>query len=279
MKTVVSASRRTDIPAYYLNWFMDRIREGEVSVQNPLYRRNFTRINLSPESVEWIVFWSRNYANFLRNRSFFNNYRLFFHFTIISHHPLLEKVKLTHSKAIRQMEELIKYFGSDNLIWRYDPVVCWKDGGKITTNYSKTDFELYCREFSALGVKRCYFSYVTDYTKFKRRFQKKYPSLKILPGNKKIFYPILEEMREIAGNSEIVLYSCCNNTFLGSNTEKGHCISGALLNHLAGQRIVSEAKTPSREDCGCTRSIDIGDYLNHPCYFGCIYCYANPIWE
>ena len=128
MKTVVSASRRTDIPAYYLNWFMDRIREGEVSVQNPLYRRNFTRIDLSPESVEWIVFWSRNYANFLRNRSFFNNYRLFFHFTIISHHPLLEKIKLTQSKAIGQMEELIKYFGSDNLIGRYDPVVCWKDG-------------------------------------------------------------------------------------------------------------------------------------------------------
>jgi hypothetical protein len=279
MKSVISASRRTDIPAHYLNWFMNKIDEGEVIVQNPFYKRNFTRIDLTPDSVEWIVFWSRNYTNFLKNRSFFDRYRLFFHFTIISHHPLLEKVKISQRKVIRQMEELVKHYGSDHIIWRYDPVVCWEDGGKIVSNYSKSDFELYCHEFSALGLKRCYFSYVSDYTKFKKRFQTKYPGLKILSSDIAEFSPILEEMRKISAYSGIGLFSCCNDANVGFNTEKGRCISGSLLNRLTGKKLVSEAKNPTREDCGCTRSVDIGDYLKQPCHFGCIYCYANPVWE
>jgi hypothetical protein len=279
MKTVISASRRTDIPAYYLKWFMEKIREGEVEVKNPIYRKNITRVDLHPDSVEWIVFWSRNYDHFLRNRSFFDEYRLFFHFTIVSYHPILEKIKLPQSKVIRQMKALSKHYGSDHIIWRYDPVVCWESGGKIFSNFNKSDFELYCREFSALGLKRCYFSYVTDYTKFKKRFGKKYPDFKVLSGNNAEIVQILEEMRKISAYSGIKLYSCCNDALIGSNTEKGQCISGSLLNTLTGKKIVSEAKTPSRKDCGCTRSIDVGDYLEQPCYFGCIYCYANPVWD
>jgi len=279
MKTVISASRRTDIPAHYLDWMMNKIDDGEVYVQNPIYKKNITRIDLNPDSVEWIVFWSRNYYNFLNNRSFFDRYNLFFHFTIISHHPLLERVKLPQIKVIQQMETLIRTYGSERIIWRYDPLVCWDDGGKVSSNYNKSDFELYCREFSSLGLKRCYFSYVTDYTKFKRRFKKKYPKLSILSGNNAQFWSILEEMRRISAETGIILYTCCNDAFLGPNTKKGHCISGKLLNNLTETKFVSEAKAPGRNDCGCTRSIDIGDYLKQPCYFGCIYCYANPVWE
>ena len=83
MKNVISASRRTDIPAYYINWFMEKVREGEVIVQNPFYKKKYSRIDLRPDSVEWIVFWSRNYAKLLKYRSIFEQYRLFFHFTIL----------------------------------------------------------------------------------------------------------------------------------------------------------------------------------------------------
>ena len=279
MKTVISASRRTDIPAYYLDWFMDKITEGEISVQNPLYKKNFKQIDLKPESVEWIIFWSRNYTYFLKNRSFFDRYNLFFHFTIVSHHPLLEKINLPQKNKIRQMEKLVEFYGSERIIWRYDPVACWEDGGKIISNFNQLDFELYCREFSALGLKRCYFSYVTDYAKFKYRFRKKYPKKHIISGENTKITQILEEMRRISAETGVILYSCCNDTLLGENTLKGHCISGSLLNGLTGGKLVSEAKTPTRTDCGCTRSIDIGDYIKQPCYFGCIYCYANPVWE
>jgi hypothetical protein len=279
MKTVISASRRTDIPAYYLNWFIEKIREGEVIVQNPYYKKKYKRVDLRPESVEWIVFWSRNYDKFLKNQSFFQAYRLFFHFTILSHHPLLEKLKVRPDKLIKQMEDLVAHFGSKQIVWRYDPIVCWEDEGKIQSNYNFSDFELFCREFSSMGLKKCYFSYVTDYLKFRRRFAQKYPNLNILPDNQITIIQILEEMRKISAEFGISLYTCCNDSLLGSNTSKGRCISGQFLNSLAGQKTVSEAKTPTRPDCGCTRSIDIGDYLNQSCNFGCIYCYANPIWK
>jgi hypothetical protein len=279
MKTVISASRRTDIPAYYLKWFMNKIEEGEINVQNPIYKKKTTQIDLSPESVEWVVFWSRNYLKFLNNRSFFDPYRLFFHFTIVSHHPVLEKINVSRTNTIKQMESLVKYYGSERIIWRYDPIVCWEENGKIISNFNKLDFELYCREFSALGLNRCYFSYVTDYAKYKKRFRRKYPKFTILSESNVEFSLILEEMRRISAEIGVVLYSCCNNAFQGSNTKKGHCISGKLLNNLSEKKIVSEAKTPTRTDCGCTRSVDIGNYIKHPCYHGCIYCYANPVWE
>jgi hypothetical protein len=279
MKTVISASRRTDIPAFYLDWFIEKIQEGEIQVQNPIYKKKITKVNLKQEAVEWIVFWSRNYGKFLRNRSFFKEYRLFFHFTIISHHPLLEKTRQSPATIINQMGELVKHFGSEQILWRYDPIVCWENCGGIKTNYNKDEFKSYCQEFSAMGLKRCYFSYVTAYAKFNKRFKKKYPNLKILViGNAEIAQ-IIEEMRKISAYFGITLFSCCNDSLLGSNIEKGRCISGSRLNALTGNKVVSEAKTPTREDCGCTRSVDVGDYLKHPCNFGCIYCYANPVWE
>jgi hypothetical protein len=279
MKKVISASRRTDIPAYYLQWFMDKIRAGEVTVQNPLYKKNQIKVDLRPESVEWIVFWSRNYSKFLQNRSFFEEYRLFFHFTALSHNPLLEKSTLSSSKTIAQMEKLVNYCGSDKIIWRYDPIICWQKGETSDSNYNRKEFEFYCREFSAMGIDKCYFSYVTDYLKFRRRISQKCPDMRIFSADHTNFLQILDEMRRISAEFGIKLYSCCNDLLIGDNTEKGHCISGGLLNNLTGRKLVSEAKTPTRNDCGCTRSIDIGDYIKQPCYTGCIYCYANPIWK
>ena len=279
MKSVISASRRTDIPAYYLHWFMEKIREGAVTIQNPFYKTNYKKVDLTPRSVEWIVFWSRNYSNFLRHSTFFNAYRLFFHFTVVSHHPFLEKVNMSPSKVLGQMEKLVTYFGSDKIIWRYDPIVCWQDRDSIESNYDAIEFKRYCQEFSTMGIDKCYFSYVTDYSKFRKRFNSKFPDKKIVPAGHNKIHKIVGEMRRISAEYDITLYSCCNDLLIGTNTEKGSCISGSLLNNLTGRKIVSEAKAPTRNDCGCTRSIDIGDYHKQPCYFGCIYCYANPVWR
>ncbi len=279
MKTVISASRRTDIPAYYLSWFMEKIHEGKVVVQNPFYKKNFRKVSLVPEQVEWIVFWSRNYSKFIKNRQFFSDYSLFFHFTIISHHPLLEKVYFPAEKSIKQMEELVSHFDSNRIIWRYDPIVCWEKKGEIQSNFDESEFALYCREFSMMGLKMCYFSFVTNYMKFKRRFSRQYPDQNILTNDHPSFNLILQKMRDISAKNDIALYSCCNDSLIGPHTKKGSCISGKTLNELKGKKTVSEAKTPTRQDCGCTRSVDIGDYIEQPCHFGCIYCYANPIWK
>ena len=277
MKAVISASRRTDIPAFYLNWLIRVINSGGVKVQNPVYKKISAYVDMRAQSVEWIVLWSRNYAQFLKNRQFFSDYQLFFHFTILSHHRLLEKSNIPITNTIRQMEDLVNYYRPDHIIWRYDPIVCWRENDEIFTNYKSDDFNNLCRTFSSMGIRRCYFSFVTMYSKFKRRFQKKYPRLDLVSGQEKIFGNILADMREISDHYNIRLFSCCNDKLIGFNTYKGSCISGEILNELSAKNRVTQAKTPTREDCGCTKSIDIGDYLKQPCHFGCIYCYANPV--
>ncbi|MEJ2636797.1 MAG: DUF1848 family protein [Calditrichia bacterium] len=82
MKAVISASRRTDIPAFYLKWFMEQIGRGYIDIPNPFNRKQVKRTGLTPREVAWIVFWSRNYSVFLKNQDFFDYYRLIFHFTI-----------------------------------------------------------------------------------------------------------------------------------------------------------------------------------------------------
>lgn len=279
MKTVISASRRTDIPAFYLKWFMNKIREGHLDVRNPFNHNMIRRINLKPDKVEWIVFWSRDFSTFLKNREFFNAYRLFFHFTIVTHHPLLEKKHPHQQSTLHQMASLIEDYGTDQIIWRYDPVVIWTKKDRIYSNYNRENFKFLCEHFSGLGINKCYFSYVTNYAKFRTRFQQKYPFLQLDEKLQSQFRLILREMSQIALANDIVLYSCSNDEWLSSGIKKGRCISGSFLNQLSGEKVVSEAKAPSRKDCGCTKSVDIGNYLSHPCYFGCIYCYANPVWR
>jgi hypothetical protein len=277
MKTVISASRRTDIPAFYLDWFIDRIRAGRVVVQNPVYKAHRYAVDLRPEAVEWIVFWSRNYKRFLERRDAFADYNLFFHFTIVSHHPQLERLRVSPGQSLKQIEKLATYYGPQRIIWRYDPIVIWQDSGKIHTNYSAADFKNWCRQLSNWGIRRCYFSFVSPYQKFLRRFNQKFPEYTLLAFNTSAGKEILSGLKDLAGTYGIELFSCGNDNLLDSQVSKGHCISGELLNRLAGESRVSTAKAPTRRDCGCTKSIDIGDYLLQPCRYDCIYCYAQKV--
>lgn len=276
MKSVISASRRTDIPAFYLNWFMNAIKAGEVEVVNPFYRKNSRIVKLDPDHVQWIVFWSRNYAHFLRQKDFFESYNLFFHFTILPKSNL-EKSGILLEKALNQVKQLAENYGPDRIIWRYDPIVYWIDNKKIQSNHDLKNFENLCRSISSFGIQRCYFSFVQPYQKYQMRFKKTFPHWRIYTLQLHDQLEILTRMTEVSSKYNMDLYSCCNDSLLSApGIQKGHCIDGSLLNDLDALERVSLAKSPSRPDCGCTRSIDIGDYLNQPCHYGCIYCYANP---
>jgi hypothetical protein len=279
MKTVISASRRTDIPAFYLSWFMDAINAGKLEVVNPVYRQSCSIVDLSPEKVGWIVFWSRNYYKFLNNHSFFSDYQLFFHFTIISHHPVLEKKHLIQYKAIEQMGALVKIYGPEYIIWRYDPIVLWQESDRISTNFDTANFRFLCEQFATMGIDKCYFSFAHPYMKFKRRFKMKYPEFDLITDFENNRKQILKDMESISSQNKITLYSCCNDDLIDGKIKKGKCISGSLLNKLNSEFRSSEARHAIREDCGCSRSIDVGDYIQQPCHYGCIYCYANPLWK
>jgi len=279
MKTVISASRRTDIPAFYLKWFMESIQKGFVEVANPFFPKNIRRVSLLPQDVAWIVFWSRNYGPFLKHTSFFEPYELFFHFTILPASKL-EKIPVKITPALAQLQQLANLYDPQRIIWRYDPLVYWREGNSLISNHHIRDFKFLCKEIGEMGVKSCYTSFAFPYAKFLARFKKKFPQDTLYEPTLNEQLSIINEMQAIASIYGIKLFSCCNDRLLRVHgVEKGHCIDGSLLNRLVPHKKVSRAKAPTRKDCGCTKSIDIGDYRRQPCPFGCLYCYANPQWQ
>lgn len=279
LKQVISASRRTDIPAFYLNWFIKAIQQGWVDVANPFFPKNVRRVDLSPKQVNWIVFWSRNYGPFLRKRSFFDAYQLFFHFTILSP-SILEKRPMNVDQQLIQMEQLAKFYGPERIIWRYDPLVFWMEDETIHANYRAEEFRRLAKIIGGFGVTRCYTSLAYPYAKFKSRLAQKFSGFQLLQQPHPEALKVVKEMVAVAKDAGIEIYACCTDALLAiEGVKKGHCIDGHLLNQLHSEEKVSEAKAPTRPQCGCTRSIDIGDYRKQPCYIGCIYCYANPVWK
>ncbi len=275
MHTVISASRRTDIPAFYLPWFMEKIKQGYVDVPNPLNRKQVKRVSLSPRDVAWIVFWSRNFGPFLKHHTFFNLYQLYFHFTINPPDALLEPQMLPPSMAFKQLEKLVQLYGPEMIVWRYDPLVFYRKNGELQTNHRISIFRDYLRIASSLGLDRCYISIAHIYPKMIRR-ARSIPDFEFVELALEQKLQILSEMVDVASIFGVQLYSCSNKELLKvPGLKPGSCINGRLLNRLGFHR-VSERRAPTRPDCGCTASIDVGDYVKTPCKYRCLYCYARP---
>ncbi len=275
MKQVISASRRTDIPAFYLRWFMERLRKGFIEVPNPFNRAQTQWVDLSPRNVAWIVFWSRNYGPFLKNHSFFDYYQLFFHFTINPADRWLEPDMIPPHAAFKQLEQLVKIYGADRIIWRYDPLVFYRIGEEVRSNHNINVFREYARIAGQLGITRCYTSIMHPYAKIFKRIKNR-PEFHFLELPEERKRAILQEMVEIASLYGVFIYSCSNPDLLKvEGVKRAHCIDGHLLNRLGVDR-VTERLHRTRPDCGCTYSVDIGDYLQTPCKYHCLYCYARP---
>jgi hypothetical protein len=132
-KIVISASRRTDIPAFYMGWFMESIEEGGFKVQNPISGQVMS-VQATPDKVHTIVFWSKNYGPFLKGGYgedlVRRGFHLFFHFTINSEDPVLEPCIPSLEERLEQSRALSREFGSEVISWRFDPICFYKDKGK-----------------------------------------------------------------------------------------------------------------------------------------------------
>ncbi len=281
MKQVISASKRTDIPAFYMKWLVEKVRAGSVDVPNPLYRRTVSRVSLDPADVAWIVFWSKNYGVFQRFASNFAEYQLFFQFTINAPNAFLEPDVPSTEAALGQVEWLAHRYGGARVAWRYDPLTCWRDGDVAQSNYDPAWFSRTCGSLTAMGVRRCYTSFADHYAKFRQRVRRVYPTIELVDPPLETKVRWASEMATIAASHGIELYSCAETVLEQiPGIAKGRCIDGQLLNGWSDQRVScarsSETQSSGREACGCTRSVDIGDYEGQECGYACLYCYANP---
>ena len=282
---VISASRRTDIPAFYMDWFMEQIKKGVFEVTNPYNRRKFI-VPATPDKIHTIVFWSKNFAPFIiggfGEKLLRMGYNLFFNFTINSDIPLLEPRVPSLKQRLDQLRDLCRYFDPRSITWRFDPICFFEDKQNAIID-NLHDFSMIAAWASQCGVTRCIISFMDHYAKIKKR-------IKSIPGFSFID-PVLSEKIEILlkmekklSEKKIDLYTCCEKEVLnalpsGSNIRKSSCIPNDLFVKIFGGDLSFKRDTGQRSSkgCDCMISVDIGSYDLHPCYHNCLFCYANPI--
>ncbi len=287
---IISASRRTDIPAFYMKWFMEQIDRGFFETINP-YNRVKKIIDASCDNIHTIVFWSKNFRPFLESgageRLKNTGYNLFFNFTVNSQSRLLEPNIPPLRDRLAQLEELCCRFTPDTVNWRFDPICFYRHRGSYENiENNLADFQRIAEKAEECGISRCITSFSDDYVKIKKRI--KYLRAKgdnppdlVFPENAKKIEIILR-MENLLKSKNISLFTCCEKEIFSQLPDKtsvseSSCIPGRLLKDLFGGHPVVKRDYGQRakQGCKCTKSVDIGSYDLHPCFHNCLFCYAN----
>lgn len=264
---ILSVSRRTDIPAFYAEWFVNRIREGFVMVRNPMNFHGVSRISLSPDLVDCIVFWSKNPSPMLPYLDqIAQKYPFYFQFTLNAYGTDIEP----NLPAIRERYDTFRYisqkYGGNRIIWRYDPVM-------LTEQYS---IDWHIRNFTYIAgqlkgyTNCCVFSFVDIYDKVKSNLK----SENVVQLTQNEINIIAREFSRIAEANAITLKTCAEEVDLVEyGIEHSCCVDPDLISKLVRCDILVKKDINQRQICGCMESIDIGQY--NTCKHGCKYCYAN----
>lgn len=264
---ILSVSRRSDVPNYYSDWFYNRIKEGFLYVRNPMNLRQVSRIDLSPEVVDCIVFWTKNPEPMMDRLDELSAYKYYFQFTLTGYGPDMEKnVPHKRDKMIPIFQALSDKIGNRNVIWRYDPIIFTK---KYTPEYHLKAFDQIARTLNGYTHK-CVISFVDIYKKNTKNMN----SLEAyeLPDHELMDFA--QSINSIAVHNGMTVRSCAERIDLKQcGIEHNCCIDKNLIEEIVGCKINAGKDKNQRAECGCIESVEIGIY--NTCLNGCKYCYAN----
>ncbi|NLY77261.1 MAG: DUF1848 domain-containing protein, partial [Tissierellia bacterium] len=168
---ILSVSRRTDIPAFYLEWFINRIKEGHVLVRNPMNYNMASKVSLDPKVIDCIVFWTKDPTNFLKRIDEFSDYNYYFQITVTPYGRDIEKHIRDKNQIIHSFRELSKRIGKERVIWRYDPIIITDN---MQIEYHKKEFKRLAEEFSGY-TDVCVISFLDMYSKTQRNMREVNP--------------------------------------------------------------------------------------------------------
>jgi len=282
MAIVVSASRRTDIPAFYMEGFMAAVDAGAFETVNPFNGQTRT-LEAGPDKVAAIVFWSKNFGLFLKKgfgeALVGRGYTLLFNFTVNSDDDRIEPLVPPLAQRLGQLGALCRRFGPETVQWRFDPICHYRRGdGPVHDNLA--DFGAIARAAADCGIRRCVTSFADPYAKARKRFAAAGCQMIDLPLADKI--AVVGTIADVLTGCGLGLDLCCEPEVLnglGTSTtvKQSRCISHDRIMQAGGPALSGKPDTGQRRSkgCGCHVSVDIGDYRRQPCRHGCLYCYAN----
>ena len=272
---IISASRRTDIPAFYSKWFINRIRAGWCQVPNPLNYNQLWHVSLRPEDVDAIVFWSKNpapivnYLDELDERGFY----YYFQFSLNHYPKVFEPGVPSVEERIETFRKLSFRLGPRRVIWRYDPI--------IISNWTPPDFHR--EKFSKIAIaltgftRRVMVSFVHYYQKTERRLsalEKEGFQFERRADDSPRGWELLRDLAQIARSYDMEIFTCAEERdFSNFGVPPGRCIDGELLRKLWSLPGHTKKDPAQRPACRCVVSKDIG--MNDTCLHGCPYCYST----
>ncbi len=271
---IVSASRRTDIPALYGDWFMNRVRAGWCAVPNPMNSKQVSRVEFVPgETV--IVFWTRWPAPFLRHLDALSalGYPFYFLYTLVDYPRALEPQAPACQRSLDVFLRLSERFGPERVIWRYDPIVL--------SEAMDADFHL--ERFARIAKRlegataRVTISMMGGYRKMRGRLRllaAVHPELAPRAFVVEYDAALIGDLAKLAHAHGMTMQGCAEEIDLQPlGVAAGKCIDDELIRQLFGFKAPSRKDKSQRPVCGCVESRDIGMYDS--CTLGCVYCYAT----
>lgn len=268
---IISASYRTDIPAFYARWFINRLKAGSVRVRNP-YGGKDSDISLRPADVSGYVFWTKNLAPFTQALALVRGQGVPFvvQYSINAYPRALERAVTDARRAAAHMHDLAQKDGPRVAVWRYDPIV-------IT---SLTDAEWHVENFAKLaGMLKGSTDEVT--TSFCEPYRKTHRNMDAAAKAEGFTWTpepddalkraLLDRLAAIATDHGMKLTLCTQPALVTDAIPGAACIDAARLSDVAGHDVTAKQKG-NRPGCLCAQSRDIGAY--DTCPHGCVYCYA-----
>ena len=263
---IISASRRTEIPALFSDWFFERLAAGTVEVTNPFNPKQIRMVSLKPADVDGFVFWSKNPAPMLSRLSELQDFVCYFQFTLNGYGREVELAVPAKGVLIETFQQLSARVGAGRVIWRYDPIFLAND---FPVDWHLENFAGLAAELSG-ATDTCIISFGDVYRKNAKRISE----LNFRTPDEADIRKMAEGMSVIGRNHGLRLQTCAEKIDLSVyGVTHACCIDVERLSRLSGRSIAYVKDKNQRPECGCAQSIDIGRY--NTCRLGCLYCYAS----
>jgi len=261
---IINTGMRTDIPAFYSEWLMNRIREGFVYTRNPYYPNQVTKYSLNPNVVDCLAFCTKNPEPMLKYLDELDIYKQYWFVTITPYGKDIEPVVPDKHKVIESFKKLSNHIGTNSIGWRYDPIFI---GSGFDVKRHIECFSKIAKELKGY-THDCTISFLDLYEKVKRNA----PEIK--PPSREEQVELAKAFVKIGKENNIVIHSCCEKNFLAEyGVDCKGCMSQEIIEKGIGSKLNPPKRKNARVICNCLLGNDIGAY--NTCGHLCKYCYAN----
>lgn len=261
---ILNTGNRTDIPAFYTSWFLNRLKEGYVYVRNPYNPHLILHYDINPQVIDFIIFGTKNPIYMLKHLDKLKDYRTLWHITLTAYGKDIEPYLINKNRIVEAIIHLSQIYGDKRVLWRYDPILL---NEKYTKEYHYQIFEKLCYKLQG-SIRTCIISFVDLYHKTKINF----PECVEVNMNDRL--EMVQRLSSIALKYHINIKTCLENEdFYKPYADVSGCLTQSMLEDAFSIRLEVQESMKTRPGYSCLLGYDIGEYST--CLHGCKYCYAN----